>query len=335
MQPVLVQDFIEFFKLLRLKANKLNKPKEKYTGPLFDAMGQINNNVPGELIIEAMKKTNVRKLALFARYSQEKDGRRHTLEIAKKYPQFILLGTTKRNDQRDDLSDEFIDQIMNEVNAGCKFIGELHYNHADKQHVIEYKETNLTGERYVDPNGPNSRKLMDFLRGKNIPVMAHWENYNWERDWPSFDKLFSDYRDINFIIPHCAYTNQAYANEIMTRHSKNVYMTLSKKDMFHFRKIWLNKYGDWVGRYSLLSREKQAKLESSMLNLDGSIKRDWLAFLHRWQDNIMFATDCHTIAAWEHYDEIIDVWREIIAQMPQHLRQKIAYSNAQKLYERK
>lgn len=335
MQPVIIQDIIELFKFLRLKANKFAKPSVKYTGPIYDAMAQINSNTPGDLIINSMKNSGVYKMALFGRYQQEKDGREHTRQIAKKYPEFITLGATKRMDQRDDFSEEFVNEILTELKNGCKFVGELHYVHADKQHVIEFKEQNLTGERYVDPNGVNSRKLMDKLRGKKIPVMVHWENYNWERDWPSFDKLFSDYRDIDFIIPHCAYTNQDYANEIMNRHNKNVYMTLSKKDMYYFRKIWLNKYGDWVGRYSLASREKQARLESSMLNLDGSIKKEWMAFLHRWQDNIMFGTDCHTVAAFEHYDQIIDVWREILGQMPPHIVEKIAYKNAEKLYEGK
>ena len=328
------QDTCEYFIYLRLKLNKLNKPKVKYNGPIFDAMGQINSNVSGEHIIKVMKKTGVYRLALFGRYQQEKDGRKHTIDIAKKYPEQIVLGTYKRMDQRDDLTTPFVKDTIDEVNAGAKFIGELHYVHADKQHVIEFKEKNLTGERYVNCLSPNSRSLMDWLRGRNIPVMVHWENYNWERDWPDFNVLFSDYPDVNFIIPHCAYTDDAHANEILNRH-KNVYMTISKKDMFHFRKIWLNKYGDWVGRYSLKSKEKQKRLESSFLETNGKIKRDWLALINRWQDQIMFGTDCHTIAAWENYPEIIDVWREILAQLPEHICEKIAYKNAEKLYNKK
>jgi len=328
------QDFCEYFKFLRLKLNKLNKTKIVYDGPIFDAMGQINSDVSGEHIINVMQQSGVYRLALFGRYSQEKDATQHTIDIANKYPEQIVLGTHKRMDQRDDLTKQFVNDTIKEVKNGAKFIGELHYVHADKQHDIEYKENNLTGERYVNCLAPNSRSLMNWLRGRNIPTMVHWENYNWERDYPDFNELFSEYSDIDFIIPHCAYTDDAHMNEILSRH-KNVYVTISKKDMYHFRKTWLDKYGDWVGRYSLKSKEKQAILEGGFLEPNGKIKYDWIAFITRWQDQIMFATDCHTPAAWEHYPQIISVWRELLAQLPPHILEKVAYKNAEKLYNKK
>jgi len=328
------QDFREYFKFLRLKLNKLNKPKIVYEGLIFDAMGQINNDVGGDHIVEVMKKSGVYRLALFGRYSQNNDGTQHVIDIAKQYPRKIVLGTHKRMDQRDDLTKKFVEDTIEEVKNGAKFIGEIHYIHADKQHDIEYKENNITGERYVNCLAPNSLALMDWLRGRNIPVMVHWENYNWERDWPDFNELFLKYPDVNFIIPHCAYTDYEHINEILNRH-KNVFVTISKKDMFHFRKIWLDKYGDWVGRYSLKSKEKQSRLESSFLKTNGQIKHEWKSLIIAWQDQFLFGTDCHTPAAWAHYPQIIEVWREILAQLPKNICEKVAYKNAEKLYNKK
>ena len=38
------------------------------------------------------------------------------------------------------------------------------------------------------PDGRNVHRLLAPLEGRNIPVMIHWEVYDWARDWPAFDR---------------------------------------------------------------------------------------------------------------------------------------------------
>ena len=59
--------------------------------------------------------------------------------------------------------------------------------------------------------------------------MTHWEVYEWERDWPRFSKIYSEHRDIIFIIPHMAFGHPNQVDEILSLHP-NVYMTISKKE---------------------------------------------------------------------------------------------------------
>lgn len=323
--------------LLRLKLNRF-KSYNKYTGPLIDAMGQINLKIDSEHLSKVLGSSGVSHLALFGRANGiDNNSDEHVFNISQTLKDTIIFGAVKGFDHQNDITPSFIKAISKDIKRGARFVGEIQCTHGDKYNPqSDYSvtnEVNLAGERYINPLSPNFLKLMDKLKGKNIPVMLHWEMYNWERDWPNFNELFTRYPDIDFIIPHAGYNSAVHAHEILRLHQSHVYFTLSKREMFYFKYKWRSFKGYDLGRYTFASYEKLNKLSSSMLDPSGKIQRLWHDVLLKYSNNFMFATDCHKEHAWSVYPKIIDHWRDILGQLPIEVAEKIAFKNAKKLYK--
>lgn len=319
--------------LTRLLLNRFKKPKNIYQGRLIDAMMQINSNIAPEDIDEKMHYARVEHMILFSRQQEPFDSTQHVIDVAKKMGNRITRGTHKRFDQQDDLTPQFVKDTIKSVKEGAKFIGELQCTHADKYDNGDNptNEVTLRRERYVNPMAPNFLKLMDALDGKGIPVFVHWEIYHWERDWPQFTQLFAKYPNINFVWPHGGYGHAVYINEVLNKH-KNVYVTISKRDLFFFKKTWLTYQGEYVGAWSVSNTEWQDKLGSSMLLPNGQIQPEWNHLFKRYSDKFMFATDAHKWQRWVNYVKIVNIWRGILGQLPLEYAEKIAYKNAEKLF---
>lgn len=323
--------------LARLKFNQFRNYK-KYTGPLVDAMGQINLAIDSTYLSKVLDDSGVTHLALFGRANGiDNNSNEHVFGISQTLKDKIIFGAVKGFDHQNDITPSFIKAIKRDINRGARFVGEIQCTHADKYNDLNNysvtNEVNLAGERYINPLSPNFLKLMDILNGKVIPVMLHWEMYNWERDWPNFNELFTRYPDIDFIIPHAGYNSAVHAHEILRLHQSHVYFTLSKREMFYFKYKWVSFKGKDIGRYPLASYDKLNKLSSSMLEPNGKIQRLWYDVLRKYSNNFMFATDCHKEHAWSVYPEIVDHWRDILGQLPEELAEKIAFKNAMKLYK--
>jgi predicted TIM-barrel fold metal-dependent hydrolase len=320
--------------LARLKLNKFKKPKQIYAGRLIDAMMQINGTITAESIEHNMKEANIDHMCLFSRQQEPYDSTQHVIDVAKQLGNKITRGSHKRFDQQDDLTPQFVKDTIQSVKQGARFIGELQCAHADKYDNGDNptNEVTLRKERYLNVMSPNFLKLMDALDGKGIPVFVHWEIYHWERDWPQFTQLFARYPNINFVWPHGGYGKAVYVNEVLNKH-KNVYVTISKRDLFFFKKTWLTYQGEYVGAWSVSNTEWQDKLGSSILNPDGSIQREWQHLFKRYSDKFMFATDCHKWQRWVNYVKIVNIWRGILGQIPIEYAEKIAFKNAKKLFK--
>lgn len=321
------------FIYLRLLLNNIRfSPRPKYEGPLIDAMMQFNRNRTAEEIVEKMKKHNVRKMLIFGRQQQPHDSTQHAIDMKKQYPDLFVLGAAKGFNHRDDIRESFLDETLKGCKSGLyKFIGELQMVHADKHKSKWGNEVTLRGERYIHPLAPNFLKLMDGLNGKNIPVMIHWEFYDWDRDYPLFSELFTRYPKINFVIPHGGFGQPVYNNELLNRFD-NVYINLSKKDLIQIGRYWFTYKGFWPNGNGPTSKQKQSKLGFPIIDLDGKINWQWMHIMSKFPDRFLFATDCHKRWRWKHYDVIIETWREILAQLHPDMVEKIAYKNAEKLY---
>jgi hypothetical protein len=323
-------------KYLRIKLNGLFcGPRKKYEGPLIDAMMQFSATRSGEEVVAKMQQHNVKQMMIFARQQKPADSTQHMIDIKNRYPDMFVLGAPKGFDHRDDIRPRFAE----EVTAGCDsglyhFIGELQCVHADKHPGKWGNETTLRGERYINPLSPNFLKLMDQLDGKHIPVMLHWEFYDWERDHPGFFQLFDSYPRINFVLAHCGFGRAVYSNELLNRFD-NVYLTLSKKDLIHVGRWWYTWRGFWPNGAGPTSKLKQSKLGSPVIDLDGRINYQWQHIMIKWPDRLLFATDCHKDWRWQHYDIIIDTWREILGQLDSDVAEQIAYKNAERLFIKK
>jgi hypothetical protein len=186
------------------------------------------------------------------------------------------------------------------------------FAHADKAHG----EQTADGERYADPGQPGTRGLLEGLKDLGVPLMAHWEVYDWDRDWPNFRRLYGDYPNQVFIWPHAGFGGAAQVGEVLAAHA-NVVVTLSKTE---------------ESNRALSDRGKVAVLDGALVDECGTIRPDWRSLILKYPDRFLFATDAHKDFRWERYARIVERWRAILAQLPPEAAAAIAFQNAERVY---
>ena len=285
-----------------------------YSGPLFDAMSQIDETVDHDAAMQQVKSAGVVRLALFARSKKAlHENENRVLDLARQYPDLIVPGAPKYFQLSGDISDAFIKATVRGIQTrGYRFIGEILYTHGDKKSGKQYD----AGERYVDPSKPGTRKLLEAIAPFNIPLMTHWEPYESERDFPKFHALYDAWPGQIFIVPHMGFASPEQVSEFLSRHP-NLYMVISKKDRV-------------MGDFS--DARKQAAIGSAFL--DGfRLRPEWKDVLIRFQDRLLFGTDPHMKKLWSSYAETISSMRLVLGQLPRDTADRIAFQNAEKLYK--
>jgi hypothetical protein len=284
----------------------------RYAGPLFDAMAQIESGM-SSTVEGAMARAGVERMALFARQHHKRNGEGSVLALKSRFPQRIYMGTPKPFSERGDLSDGFLDQTNTYLrDQRYQFIGELLFAHADKAHG----EQTLEGERYVAPGGKNVQRLISAVEQRHVPVMLHWEVYDWDRDWPAFHALYARFPAVIFIWPHAGRASHEQVATVVSSHA-NVMVTLSKKE--HRAR-------------SLSSEEKAEMLGEGVIDDCGVLRREWRDLFVRYPERFMFATDAHKSFRWAKYEAIVERWRLILGQLPEPLAQSLAWRNAERVY---
>jgi predicted TIM-barrel fold metal-dependent hydrolase len=160
-------------------------------------------------------------------------------------------------------------------------------------------------------------KLIAAARERRVPVMLHWEVYDWARDWPAFDALYGRFPDVTFIWPHAGFASAEQVGAVLAAHP-NVVVTLSKKE---------------TPRHSLTSEEKTEQLGGPAVDDCGRLLDDWRALFLRHPDRFLFATDAHKSYRWAGYAGIVAQWRSILGQLPAPVAESIAWRNAERLYD--
>jgi hypothetical protein len=299
-----------------VSAQECTPPAVKpYAGPLFDAMAQTDQKLDGEAAIATAKSVSVTRMALFPRVHKHQDGRALVNSLALAHADFVVVGAPKLFDMRNDLDDSYVDGVLAGVAARrYAFVGEILYTHGDKANG----ERTATGERYIDPNQPETARLVEGLNAKHIPVMTHWEVYDWSRDWPKFDRLYSAHPDQIFIWPHLGFGTPQQAITVLSAHS-NVWATVSKKEK---------------AQDNLSDEEKAENVGGPVDDQCNNLKPEWRDVMARFADRLMFATDAHMRGRWANYAGVVTRWRLILAQLPPNVASAIAYDNAARLYGR-
>lgn len=286
-----------------------------YDGALFDAMTQIDERISMSMS-EAMaqvKAAGIAKVALFARsrkwLGQNEDD---VLALAREFPALVIIGAPKYFQLRDDLDQDYIEATIAGIKThGYAFVGEILYSHADKSHG---KQT-ARGERYVDPLAPGTARFLARLKPLRVPLMTHWEVYDWARDWPRFSRLYAAWPEQIFIIPHMGFGKAAQMRAILERHP-NVVVTLSKKEKDQ----------------RSMSAEKTRKIGRAVIDGCGALKPEWRNLLNRFSDRVLFATDAHKNHRWNIYGKSVRRQRRILGQLSPKIAARIAYKNAQRVY---
>ena len=284
-----------------------------YSGPLFDAMAQTGQYLDGEAAITTAKSVGVTRMALFARVHKREDGRSLVNDMVAKHPEFITLGAPKFFDMRGDLDSLYVHDVLNGVAAKrYAFVGEILYTHGDKTGG----ETTTTGERYIDPTRPETERLVQGLRGMHIPIMTHWEVYNWSRELQRFNSLYAAHPDQLFVWPHLGFSTPQQAETVLGPHP-NVWATLSKKEK---------------SQENLADEDKAEQIGGAVTDECGNLLPEWREVMLRFSGRLMFATDAHQKNRWSNYAHIVLRWRMILAQLPPNVASAIAYDNAVRLY---
>jgi Amidohydrolase len=276
-------------------------------------MAQIESTQSAEFVLSTMSGARVDRLALFARMHRKRNGERNVLEAARLAPGKIVAGAPKSFDERDDLSAGFVEDTLAGISRErFAFVGEIMFTHGDKTHG----EQTSGGERYVDPLAPGVGRLMEGLKGRRVPVMTHWEVYDWERDWPRVSRLYGEFPAQVFIWPHAGFANAEQVATVISHHP-NVVATLSKKE--HDQR-------------ALSDHEKASRLGPALIDECGALRPEWKALILRYPDRFLFATDAHKDFRWDRYAKVVLIWRRILGQLPAESAEKVAFGNATRVY---
>jgi len=284
-----------------------------YSGPLFDAMSQIDETVDHAAAIASVRTSGVNRIALFARsrkalHQSEKD----VLKLAGQNPDLIVLGAPKFFKLSGDLTKAYITATLQGIQRhGYRFIGEILYTHGDKKSGKRYP----SGERYIDPSKPGTAGLLAAIASLHVPLMTHWEPYAPERDFPRFHALYDAWPDQIFIVPHMGFASPEQVDKFMGRHP-NLYMVISKKD---------RRMEDFA------DPGKQASIGTAFLE-GFRLRSPWKDILIKYQDRLLFGTDPHMKKLWERYPVTIKSQRLVLGQLPIDVAKNIAYKNAERLY---
>lgn len=286
--------------------------EKPYLDPLFDAMAQIDSGMY-ETVLTKMHDSGVQRMALFARLKRKSNGESDVIALKKRFPDRFVIGTPKWFDLRGDVSGFFISQTISKLReAPYQFVGEILFVHGDKSHG----EQTAAGERYVSADAPNVIRLMQEVQALRVPIMTHWEIYNWERDWPGFHQLYEKFPNITFIWPHAGFGSAAQTEIVLSQHT-NVMITLSKLEK---------------DQRSLSSEEKSEQLGGAIVDECGTILPEWRALVDKYPTRFMFATDAHKHFRWAKYTDVVSRWRNILGQLPDTQAKMIAWQNAERVY---
>ncbi len=104
---------------------------------------------------------------------------------------------------------------------------------------------------------------------------------------------------------------------ILSTHD-NVYMTISKKSR---------------DKGNISDPIKQSKFGPGFLNDEKQVKDEWKEILIEYKDKLLFATDAHKKHRWKKYSKIVRIYRDILIQLPEEVSKKIAYFDAERIYD--
>lgn len=297
-----------------------------YKDKIIDAMAQIYYDISVQEFETLINDSGIEYIAI----SAVPKGKKSSLDIKSRLNERIILGTTKRFDQRNDFSQEYLNEIKRELSLPIyDYIGELHFTHADK----EDGEENIELERHVSPISPGVFSLLDYISKNPIPVFMHWEVYHWDRDWPEISSMVSKYPNLTFVWPHCGFATVDKIDLVLSTHP-NIYATLSKRELKRYKNLWLGPTGDDYGGFQIVNESWWNNVDGeSIVDDQGEIRHVWRSLINKYQDRLLFATDAHKLLRWKAYRKIIKCWREILGQLDLDLAKKISYDNAKKIYK--
>jgi predicted TIM-barrel fold metal-dependent hydrolase len=75
--------------------------------------------------------------------------------------------------------------------------------------------------------------------------------------------------------------------------------------------------------------------EWSILGAGEELDPQWKKIILEFQDRLMIGSDTWVNSQWDNYSAIMDSNRQWLSKLPREVAEKIAYKNAEKLFNRK
>jgi hypothetical protein len=287
-----------------------------YQGPIFDADVQAWQPNVSDLL-DVVPQTGVRRIALYA--NSRAGGEATTdavLAAARAHPDLIVPGAPKIGFiYGGDLPSGYVAATLSGVDNGTyRFIGEILYTHGDKPD----HRPQPGGVVYVDPLAPETARLLAGLKGHEVPLLTHWEAWNWDHDLPRFDQLYRAWPAQRFVLPSLAYGSPDKADQVLSAHP-NLFGVISRLV---------------DGRYTFVDPAKQAALGPPMFDACGALLPAWRAVLIKHADHLMYGSDAYATqrVGWNTYPGIVARYRRIAGQLPPELARRISWDTAAALY---
>jgi predicted TIM-barrel fold metal-dependent hydrolase len=144
--------------------------------------------------------------------------------------------------------------------------------------------------------------------------------------------MLNSFPNLKFVWPHCGFGNHSQVEHMISSHS-NLYVTLSKRELKRYKKLWISYDDDDLGGFAMVNPDFTSKVDGAIVNSDGKLFPEWKQLLETYPDRFMFATDCHKQLRWKAYKKIVDRWRNILGQLELSTARYIAYENAERIYK--
>ena len=141
------------------------------------------------------------------------------------------------------------------------------------------------------------RKISDIAKKRNLYIHVHSGK-------EPVDYLYTLEPDLNVIWAHAGMSESAETVESM------------------------------MTKYSTLYADTSYR-ERDILNVDGTIDKDWRRVIERFPDRFMIGSDTLVNSQWDSYRELIDVNRKWLSQFSRPIAEMIAFKNAERLFGRK
>jgi predicted TIM-barrel fold metal-dependent hydrolase len=152
--------------------------------------------------------------------------------------------------------------------------------------------------RRIDPADESLlRQIAAMAKDRNIPVHVH-------SDAPPIALLYRLEPDLTVIWAHAGMSEPA------------------------------NRVEQMMEKYPTLFADTSFR-EFDILETGTRLDPDWKRILIRFQDRFMVGTDTWVNSQWDRYSELIDVNRQWLALLPRGVAERIAYKNAETLFNRK
>lgn len=242
---------------------------------------------------------------------QKSDVEKSTREI--KADNLFFIGAPKYFHFESNVTAARTKSLLEEIKKNdYRFISEIMIRHADKKQGLK----TLKGERTIDPTSPGLDHLISEI-GKlfpGMPILIHWEFYQWDKDIALMNTFFKQYPNQKFVLNHMGYGSPEQIETLLKNHS-NLYFTISKRN---------EKFN-----YFLKADTFQGK---PLLTAKGALDEDWKKILVKHSAKFLFATDSHKDYMWDDYKRIVNDYRKVLFQLPSETADLIARKNTEQLF---